>query len=193
MAKSQSTEPEFSREIAQFLQGKLAGAGLNAITVAERVKVLKDLTIGMDRDNRWRLIAGFQQQDIVFFSPQQCIPLADFQSKVMRIDKYDRTGQKSVVIPLLICELKLGSSVNTHAMITYSSISAQLKSIFPHCAYYFVMDTNQARGMKPETVLRHSKGFDRVFLNWYRERDKVWEAIQAHFEYLTGLGLMPAF
>jgi len=157
MAKSRTSELEFSREVAQFLHGKLAAEGMSAITVAERVKVLKDLTIGPDRDGRWRLIAGFQQQDIVFYSPQQCIPLADFQSSMMRIDKYDRTGQRSVVIPLLICELKLGSSVNTHAMITYSSISAQLKSIFPHCAYYFVMDTNEDRGMKPETVLRHSK------------------------------------
>jgi hypothetical protein len=110
----------------------------------------------------------------------------------MRIDKYDRTGRKPITIPLAICELKIGANINTHEMITYSSISTQLKSIFPHCAYYFVMDSNEKRGMKPETVLRHSKGFDRVFLNWYLEREKVWEAVQAHFAYLHDLGLMPA-
>ena len=45
--------------------------------------------------------------------------------------------------------------------------------------------------MNPETVLHHATGFDRVFLAWEREQTKVWEAIEAHFGYLEGLGLMP--
>jgi hypothetical protein len=54
------------------------------------------------------------------------------------------------------------------------------------------MDSNRERGMQPETVLRHSKGFDRVFLNWYKEKEEVWKAIQAHFDYLSELGMMPS-
>src|SRR5574341_902226 len=110
--------------------------------------------------------------------------MRDFGSEFVRIDKYDKTGQKKIVIPFVVCELKIGSKTNTHSLITYASISNQLKSIFPHCAYYFVMDSNQKRRMKPETVLRHSKGFDRVFLNWEEEKGKIWKAIRAHPDYL---------
>jgi hypothetical protein len=190
MARANS-EARFSQEVVHFFRERLREADLDSIQVKERVKILKDFTVGLDRENQWRLIAGFQQQDIVFFDPQQNMALDRFKSEIMRIDKYDRTGQKPIHVPLLICELKLGSSVNTHALITYSSISAQLKGIFPHCAYYFVMDTNEERGMKPETVLRHAKGFDRVFLNWYAEKDQVWAAVRAHLEYLSSLGLLP--
>ena len=185
------TEAEFSADAVRFFRDKLSAAGLEAVQVAEREKILKDFTIGLDRDGRWRLVVGFQQQDIVFFSPAQSFRMADFQSPVTRIDKYDRTGKKPILIPLLICELKVGSSINTHGLITYASICAQLRSVFPHCAYYFVLDSNRERGMKPETILRHAKGFDRVFLDWYVEKGKVWQAIQAHFEYLAELGLMP--
>jgi hypothetical protein len=187
--KRPNAEAEFSAQVAAFFRGKLAEAGPGSITVAEAEKILKDLTVGLDRDGRWRLVAGFQQQDIVFYSPQQSFKMADFKSSVLRIDKYDKAGQKPVIIPLAICELKIGSNMNTHSLITYASISTQLKSIFPHCAYYFVVDSS---GMQPETVLRHSKGFDRVFLNWYKEKEGVWKAIQAHFDYLSELGMMPS-
>ena len=185
------SETQFSQEVVHFLRDRLRETDLLSVQVEERVKILKDFTVGLDRESRWRLIAGFQQQDIVFFAPQQNMALNKFKSEIMRIDKYDRTGQKPIHIPLLVCELKLGSSINTHSLITYSSISAQLKGIFPHCAYYFVMDTNEERGMKPETILRHAKGFDRVFLNWYAEKAQVWAAVRAHLEYLSSLGLLP--
>ena len=32
--------------------------------------------------------------------------------------------------------------------------------------------TNEDRGMQPETVLRHSRGFDRVFLDW-KEKERI--------------------
>jgi hypothetical protein len=50
--------------------------------------------------------------------------------------------------------------------------------------------SNEERGLRPETVLRHTKGFDRVFLNWFREKDDIWRAIEAHFDYLDKLGLL---
>lgn len=188
---STQSEAKFSTEVIKFFDGKLSEVGLqNKIKAAERVKILKDLTIGQDRDKQWRLIAGFQQQDIVFYSPEHAIPMEDFTSKVLRIDKYDKTGQTPVIIPLVICELKIGYSTTTHALITYSSISAQLRNIFPHCGYYFIMDSNKERGMQPETVLRHSKGFDRVFLSWKKERERVWHDIWAHLEYLAELKLI---
>jgi hypothetical protein len=186
------TEAKFSQEVVQFFRDQLAETRWGDGTEAqERVKIMKDFTIGVDRESAWRLIAGFQQQDIGFYAPTQIVPMDQFRSAFMRIDKYDRTGRKPIVIPLLICELKVGSSVNTHGLITYSSISTQLKGVFRHCAYYFVLDSSQERSMNPETVLRHAKGFDCVFLDWDREQAKVWEAIEAHFRYLEGVGLMP--
>jgi len=188
---SKGSEAEFSKKVVEFFRSHLSEAGLDGvITVQERVKILKDLTIGKDRNERWRLLAGFQQQDIVFYCPDHSIPMADFKSEVVRVDKYDRTGQTPVIVPLAICELKIGYRTNTHALITYSSISSQLKNIFPHCAYYFILDSNEDRGMQPETVLRHSKGFDRVYLNWKKEKQKIGQEIFTHFEYLAELGVL---
>ena len=189
--KVYNDESQFSADVVQFFRSKLTAAGLTTLHVEERQKILKDFTVGKDREGRWRLIAGFQQQDIVFYAPSDVISMSDFMSRVMRVDKYDKTGEKPVIIPLAICELKLGSKMNTHGMITYASISTQLKNIFPHCVYYFVMDSNRERGIKPETVLRHSKGFDRVFLDWETEKEKVWATIQSHFEYLRERRLLP--
>jgi hypothetical protein len=44
--------------------------------------------------------------------------------------------------------------------------------------------------MKTETVLRHPKGFNRIFLDGSKEKDKVWDAIRAHIDYLGEVGLL---
>jgi len=181
---SPASEDEFSAMAADFFRRKVQESRFAAhLAVEQRVKILKDLTIGRDRDGRWRLVVGFQQQDIVFFNPAQAIPMDRFKSDFMRIDKYDREEQRPVVVPHAVCELKLGKGLVTHTLITYSTISSLLKSVFPHCAYYFLLYSNEERGLRPETVLRHTKGFDRVFLNWFKEKD-------AHLDYLDKLGLL---
>ena len=181
------TENDFSKEVVKFFSGKLAQSGLDrTIAVAEKIKILKDFTIGKDTNGHWRLIIGFQEQDIVFYTPIHSIRMSDFQSNIMTISR----GSDPIIIPLLICELKVGKGTNTHAVIVYSSIATQLKNIFPHCAYYFVMKSNKWRRMQPETILRHSKGFDRVFLNWEDEMEVVWEDVQSHFNYLSQLGVI---
>lgn len=188
---SMLSEAEFSIEVVTFFRNKVIEVGWQKVVeVQERVKILKDLTIGKDRDHNWKLVAGFQQQDIVFFNPADQIKMSDFRSEVIRIDKYDRSERTPITVPLIVCELKMGHALNTHTMITYASISTQLKSIFPHCAYFFIMDSNKERGLKPETVLRHTKGFDRVFLDWEQEKEKVWRDIQAYFKYLAELKLI---
>jgi hypothetical protein len=53
------------------------------------------------------------------------------------------------------------------------------------------MDSNRHRRVQPETVLRHCKGFDRVFLEGEIEKDKVWLALKAHFDYLSERRLLP--
>lgn len=185
------SEARFATEVVKYFREKLTHRRFYPfISVATAVKILKDLTIGKDREGCWRLVAGFQQQDVVFFCYDHCVSMSDFRSKFLRIDKYDRRGMKPVIIPLVVCELKIGSNTNTHALITYGSISAQLKSIFPHCAYYFIMDSNRNRGMKPETILRHSKSFDRVFPDWDKEKEIAWQTIDAHLKQLAEFGIL---
>ena len=182
------TENEFSQEVLAFFQERLQQYGWNErIVVREKVKILKDFTVGRDRDSVWRLVAGFQQQDIVFSCPQHDFKKTSFRSDVMRIDKY---SNKTITIPLAICELKVGSSVNTHALITYGSIATHIKQVFPHCAYYFVVDSTQQRRFNPETILRHAKSFDRIFPDWEREKHKIWNTINEHFGYLVELGVL---
>ena len=177
----------------EFFASRLSGSEFGpSVLVESKVKILKDLTVARDRDGKWRMLAGFQQQDIVFYCPRDSVPLQEFASEFTRIDKYDKKQTKPVVIPLAVCELKLGKNLVTHAIITYSSISSQLKSIFPHCAYYFVMYSNAERGLQPETVVRHTKGFDRVFLNWRDDstREKLWQEIEGHLAYLRDRGVV---
>jgi hypothetical protein len=185
------SEEDFSNEAAEFFGKKLQESPFaGVLEVHTKVKIMKDVTVGRDREGAWRLIVGFQQQDLVFFNPAQDVPMARFKSEFMRIDKYDRSEQRPVVIPHAVCELKVGEGLVTHTLITYSTISSMLKSVFPHCAYYFVMRSNEARGLRPETVLRHTKGFDRVFLNWVTERDELWDALEQHFTHLAKMGLL---
>ncbi|MCB8948440.1 MAG: hypothetical protein H6653_10545 [Ardenticatenaceae bacterium] len=181
-------ENEFSQKVLSYFQVQLQKAGWHErILVQEKVKILKDFTVGRDRNGRWRLIAGFLQQDIVFSYPDCDFDKTAFLSEVMRIDKY---SDQKITIPLAICELKVGSSVNTHAMITYGSIAAHIKQVFPHCAYYFVIDSSKKRKFNPETILRHAKSFDRIYPDWEMEKQKTWQTIAEHINYLIELGII---
>jgi len=184
----QVTEEAFSQEVLAFFRLRLAKSRFaGRVEAAEKVKVLKDLTVG-NVDGTWRLVAGVQQQDVVFYCPTDSFDYRDFKSKAMLdIKKY--RGRR-IHVPLAICELKTGDkNMNTHVMITYSSIAEQLKTVFPHCQYHFVMRTN-ARSFTQETFLRHCKGFNRVFTEWSRDRDEVWFTIRQHLEWLERNGMI---
>jgi hypothetical protein len=92
MPKIYENESQFSADVIKFFRAKLDEGGLSTVQVAERLKVLKDFTIGKDREGEWRLIAGFQEQDITFFVRSDSIAMSKFMSPAMRIDHYDRTG-----------------------------------------------------------------------------------------------------
>jgi hypothetical protein len=181
-------EDRFSDEVLAYFQRQLASSRWNRnVTVAAKVKVLKDFTVGRVASG-WKLIAGVQQQDIVFFREQDSIGYADFKSAAMLdIGKY---RGEPIHIPLVVVELKVGGEhMNTHELITYSSISAQLKQVFPHCRYCLLMQSN-ARHFSQATFLRHCKGFDRVFVEWDSQQDKLWAYVRDHFRYLEGAGII---
>jgi len=175
-------EDLFSDTVLGYFQQKLAASRwAGRVTVAAKVRILKDFTIGRV-DDRWRLIAGVQQQDIVFYREQDSIGYGDFKSAAMLdIGKY---RGEPIHVPFAVVELKVGGeNMNTHELITYSSISTQLKQVFPHCRYCLLMQSN-VRGFSQSTFLRHCKGFDRVFVKWQSTQGRLWAYIEDHLGYL---------
>jgi hypothetical protein len=180
------TEAEFSKQVLKFFREKLTSdKECSDVKVDKEVNILKDFTFGKDKKGNWRPVLGLQQQDIVFykdaFTPEKF-------GKEVYITNIGKRGE--IVIPLVICELKVSQNFVTHAFLTYSRISQEIKYIFPFCAYYFLLDTNKGRNIQPSTLLRQSKGFDRVFLEWEADKEIIWDDIKKHLEYLKRLKII---
>ncbi len=142
------TEGDFSKEVLEFFKIKLnSDKDFSFIQVDKKVNILKDFTMGKDKQGNWRPVFGLQQQDIVFYkdslSPEKF-------GKEVYITNVGKRGK--IVIPLIIIELKLGQNLVTHAFLTYTRISQEIKYIFPHCAYYFLLDSNKERNVANSTA-----------------------------------------
>jgi len=177
------TEAEFSKQVLEFFRTKLASdKDFSDIQVDKEVNILKDFTFGKNKKGNWRPVLGLQQQDIVFYkntvSPEKF-------GKEVYITNVGKRGE--IVIPLVICELKVGQSLTTHGFLTYARIAEEIKYIFPHCAFYFLLDSKRKRNLQPDTILRQGKGFDRVFLEWEEDKEIIWTDIRKHLEYLKRL------
>jgi len=180
------TEPEFSKQVLDFFRVKLASdKDFSEIKVDEEVNILKDFTLGKDKKGNWRPVLGLQQQDIVFYKDTLTPEKLGKEAYITNIGK-----RGEIVIPLAICELKVDQSFATPAFLTYSRISQEIKYIFPYCAYYFLLDSNKERNLQPDTLLRQSKGFDRVFLEWEDDKEVIWNDIRKHLEYLKRLNVI---
>jgi hypothetical protein len=194
-------ESQFSRLVREYFNGQLKTSPFGDITVGERVNILTGFTFGKSRKGQWQIQIGFLQQDIVFYRQSDVIPQNQIVGEPRR--RRDRNnpapliaipsrGQQirkigGIVIPLLILELKIGAGVSGHQLLTYANIANQIRNIFPHCAYYFVAHSTK---MLPETVLRHGKGFDGVFLDWEKEKDVIWEDVKNRLAYLQRIGVI---
>lgn len=182
-------EDRFSDEVHEFFRIKLQTSGLDSqIECLARKAILRDLTIGpFGKTKRWSYIFGFQQQDIIFTirDRREKIPLLQ-QGRKEGLIAYHwiEAGQESLIPPLLICELKTPGSMNTHAFIVYGKIAEQIKSVYPFCAYYFILSSNKKRKLMAQTVYRQAKAFDRVYLDWENQKDQIWEDIRTHLFYL---------
>lgn len=175
-------EDRFSDAVLADLRRALAESRWGkSVVVDPKVKIVKDFTFGRI-DGRWKLVAGVQQQDIVFYQSQDSIDYADFKSKAM--DKIGKYKGKQIHVPLLVLELKVGGKqLVTHQLITYSSISAQLKQVFPHCRYCLLI-RDENRQFSQQTLLRHCKGFDRIFVGWEQNKDAICQYVLNHLQYL---------
>jgi hypothetical protein len=178
------TETEFSSKICSYLIATLKLKGWGHIKVGERKNILSSITVGRLK-SQWEMIFGFLEQDIIFYL--ETLDINDLKSEYISIPR--ATKDKKFIIPLAILELKIGKNINTHQFITYGQIAKEIKTIFPHCAYYFVSSGGQ-RMFSPETLLRHTKEFDRVFMEWEKDKEIVIQDLILHFKYLKRLGVI---
>ena len=86
-------------------------------------------------------------------------------------------------------KLKISDNLITHHFITYGVIARELKSIFPHCVYYFISSGGK-RKFNPETLLRHTKEFDRVFLDWSKEKENIVRNLSLHLDDLKEMEII---
>lgn len=180
------TESEFSKQVLEFFRAKLASdKDFFDIKVDKEVNILKDFTIGKNKQGNWRPVLGLQQQDIVFYKD---IITPEKLGKEVYITNIGKRGE--IVIPFVICELKVSQNLVTHAFLTYTRIFQEIQYIFPHCAVYFLLDTNKERNLQPDTLLRQGKGFDRVFLEWEGDKEIIWSDVRKHLEYLKRLNVI---
>jgi len=179
------SEDELSLEILKVFSRKLQERGFGeAVGVAEKQQIMMNVTIGRDpKSHKWLYYFGLQQQDIVFHlqSKEGTIellpqPLATYH--------WLSAQAKSILVPLLVCELKLRRNVTSHHLITYSKIAEQIRDVHPHCGYFLIVGGAGDKNFMPETVLRQAKGFNRVFLDWENEQEVIWADIESHLEYL---------
>ncbi|CUU00779.1 hypothetical protein JGI1_00074 [Candidatus Thermokryptus mobilis] len=181
-----TTELEFTNRVLKFFRAKLySDRKFSDVKVDKEVNILKDFTFGKDKEGNWRPVLGLQQQDIVFYKDTLATEKLGNGVYIRNIGK-----RGEIIIPLIICELKVGQSMNTHGFLTYARISSEIKYIFPHCAYYFLLDSRKERNLQPDTILRQGKGFDRIFLEWEKDKEIIWNDIRKHLEYLRRLKII---
>ena len=183
--ESKMTEAEFTKKVLDFFQKKLKGSNL-PIEVESNNYILRDFTFGKNEKGTWELFCGTQEQDIIFY--KDTILRENFIGGLNKISRLNRVGltgtglRKDLIIPLALCELKVGT-LNTHGIMVASQIALDIKDIFPHCISLFIVSSNIKRRLGAITVLRHGKGFDGVYLNWEKEKGIVWKELLRHFEY----------
>ena len=178
------TENQFSTEVKNYIKDKLKENNYTSLKVKERVNILNNLTIGKV-EGEWKIVLGFLQQDIVIY--KDVIEIDEIKNNRVFIPR--GTKDKKIIIPLTVFELKISENLITHHFITYSAIARELKSVFPHCVYYFIC-SGGTRKFNPETLLRHTKEFDRIYMDWSKEKERAVEDLLLHLNYLKDIGII---
>ena len=171
-------ENEFSKDVHAFLEEKLSA--YPNYDVKEYKNVVTDFTFHESKKgDGYELVAGFQQQDIVIYKKTSTIkPWGKIFGEACRPYGIGESKSEGIIIPLVILELKI--KFNTHNLITYSGIANKIKTFFPCCSYCYVLgrDTQKKCNIETLTIERQGKGFDKVFLDWATEKEKIWHFIE---------------
>ena len=180
-------EDKLSAQVKEYLSLKMNESEFrNRVEVLEKQQVLMNLTIGRDpKTKNWRYYMGMQQQDIVLYLNDESDSIEIMPLPVLY--HWASTAQREknhIRIPLLICELKINQNATTAQFITYSKIAEQIRDVHPYCAYFFIIGGTGTRRVMQETILRQTKGFIRVFLDWEKDKDNIWTDIENHLYFL---------
>lgn len=123
----------------------------------KRCRVLKDIFMRY-HDNGYFLQLGFFAQDVVIYEDEMNIE-EFYDVEGIKIHNIDKDMGDRICIPKIICELKY-DGVNTHSLITYSSIAYDIKSIFPNCKYLLIM--HHKGSSSHNKLMRNGKNFDGI-------------------------------
>lgn len=123
----------------------------------KKCRVLRDIFMRF-HNNDYFLQLGFFDQDVVIY--ENCMNIEEFYGvKGIKIHNIDRDMRDQICIPKIILELKY-DGINTHTLITYSSIAADIKSIFPNCKYLLVL--LHKGSSSHDKLMRNGKNFDGI-------------------------------
>ena len=120
-------------------------------------KVLKDIFLYKDIKLGYQLQFGFVDQDIVIYD--ETMDISDFKLVKNIFLHNNKDSREKLIIPKIICELKY-NGITSHGLITYSNYAADIKSIFPECAYYLTM--RYQKGSSENKLFRHGKNFNKI-------------------------------
>jgi len=167
------SEEEFRKEIENFFKNKLEEWRFNTFLDVGKTKILTDFTIGPNENGKFQLYAGFLEQDVAIYLKGKRVNLSG-DVELFRTDE--------VKIPLVIAEVKLAKNFNIHQLITYSAIASKIKTIFPHCLYFMLIQGK--RGFKDISLMRHAKSLE-VIDDWDSRKEVVTEKIKMHLQALA--------
>lgn len=184
-----SKEDKFRKRVFLFFKKKLKKSSFySRVAVVEKKQILKDVTMVNDKTRfhnvkktRWSLILGFQEQDIIFVS-RTFIEKKRFANS--DIIEFSRCPDW-VLVPLIICELKIGSNLTTHNLLTCSQIAREIKYLQPFCKYFIIVD--KGRTFFGETIARQTKEIDGLFLNWEEDKNFIWRGIKNYLHDIKSL------
>lgn len=188
MRKPAKSEDGLLDEVLDFFTSKLASSEFQqSVEISVRQPVLTDVTVRRDKGRgNWQYYFDLKKHDVVFHlrGKRSGIPLLDGPLATYSPLQNVSAGSQSIVIPLLICELSLRWNVTDHQLTSYSRIASRIHDIHPYCGYYLVVGGPETSVFRPDYVLTQAKGFDRVFLDWERQSETIWNDVVNHLDYL---------
>jgi len=167
------SEEDFRKEVERFFNAKLNEWKLDSFLEVGKTKILTDFTIAPDESGKFLLYAGFLEQDVVIYLKGKHVNLSG-DIELFRTDE--------VKIPFLIAEVKLARNFNIHQLITYSAIASKIRTVFPHCLYFMIIQGK--RRFKDISLMRHAKSLE-VFDDWDSHKTEISERIRIHLQNLA--------
>ncbi len=149
------SEQLWNNDLIHLLETQLRKESKNI--KVKKCRVLKDIFMRLHNGNYF-LQLGFFDQDVVIYEDE--MDIEGFHGvEGIKIHNIDKDMRDHICIPKIIFELKY-DGINTHTLITYSSIAADIKSIFPNCKYLLIL--LHKGNSSHNKLMRNGKNFDGI-------------------------------